>query len=217
MLARYRVQGLLHIRSTKRFGERPRRRSGGRDATVQLEWDVQVTVSLDQVAVAMAVRQWGWRLYVTTQPLERRSLQPAVLAYRRASLGERARGRLNGRPLSLTPMSLAREGHATGLIRRWSLGLRVLTRLACSGRRRLAMAQTRLDGVSVGHPKRAARPTAERLLQAFQGLTLTILREGRRRRYHLTPLSPVPRRILALLAFSVDLYTWLAGDSDKPP
>ena len=40
------------------------------------------------------------------------------------------------------------------------------------------MAKTTLDGVYVGNPKRAtARPTAERLLEAFQGLTLTILRE----------------------------------------
>ena len=218
MRARYRVQDLRHVRYTERFWERPRRRYGDRDATVRLEWDGQVTVSLDPEAMAAAGRQLGWRVYVTTQPREPLSLQEAVLAYRHEYLVERAMGRLKGRPVSLTPMSLERDDHATGLIRLLTIGLRVLTRLECGVRRRLAMAKTTLDGLSVGNPPRAtARPTAERLREAFQGLTLTILREGRRRRYPLTPLSRVHRRILALLDFSVDIYTRLSVDSDKPP
>ena len=39
----------------------------------------------------------------------------------------------------------------------------------------------------------------------------------RPRRYPLTPLSRVHRRILALLDFSVDIYTRLSVDSDNPP
>jgi len=127
ILARYRVHGLRHVRSTERFGEPPVRRDGGRDPTVRLAWDGQVTVSLDHAAVAAAVRQLGWRVYVTTQPAAQLALQEAVLAYRHESLVERAMGRLTGRPLSLTPMSLERDDHATGWIRLWSIGLRVLT------------------------------------------------------------------------------------------
>jgi transposase len=218
ILSRYRVQGLLHVRYQERFWERSLRRDGRREATVRLEWDVQVTVSLDQEAVAAAVRQLGWRVDVTTQPSEELSLQEAVLAYRHESRVERAMGRLNGRPLSLTPMYLERDDHATGLIRLWSIGLRVLTRLECVIRRRLAAARTGLAGLYAGNPKRAtARPTTERLLERLQGLTLTIIREGRRRRSHLTPLSPVQRRLLALLNFPVDIYTRLCPDSHKPP
>jgi hypothetical protein len=171
-----------------------------------------------QAAVAAAVRQLGWRVYVTTQPPEQLSLQEAVLAYRHESRVERAMGRLKGRPLSLTPMYLERDDHATGLIRLLSLGLRVLTWLEFEVRRRVATAKTMLDGLYIGNPTRAtARPTAERLLEAFQGLTLTIIREGRRRRRHLTPLSRVHQRILALLDFSKDIYTRLWADSSKPP
>jgi transposase len=218
ILTRYRVHGLLHIRYKEQFWECPRRRYGPRAATMRLEWDAQVTVSLDQEAVAAAVRQLGWRVYVTTQPPEQLSLQEAVLAYRNEYLVERAMGRLKGRPLSLTPMYLERDDHATGLIRLLSLGLRVLTLLEFGARRRLATAKTTLAGLYVGNPTRAtARPTAERLLEAFQGLTLTIIREGRRRRRHLTPLSRVHQRILALLDFSKEVYTQLCADSGKPP
>jgi transposase len=218
ILARYRVQGLLHVRYTDRFWEHPRRRSGDRDATVRLEWEGQVTVSVDQEAVAAAVRQLGWRVYVTTQPPEQLSLQEAVLAYRNEYLVERAMGRLKGRPLSLTPMYLERDDHATGLIRLLSIGLRVLTLLEFGVRRRLAMTKTKLEGLYVGNPKRATvHPTAERLLEAFQGLTLTLIGEGRRRRRHLTPLSRVQQRILALLDFPVAIYARLWVDSLKPP
>ena len=218
ILARYRVQGLLHVRYTERFWEHPVRRYGGRDPTVRLAWDGQVTVSLDHEAMAAAVRQLGWRVYVTTQPSEQLSLQEAVLAYRNEYLVERAMGRLKGRPLSLTPMYLERDDHATGLIRLLSIGLRVLTLLEFGVRQRLAMGKTRLEGLYVGNPKRAtAHPTAERLWEAFQGLTLTIIREGRRRRRHLTPLSRVQQRILVLLDFPVAIYTRLCPDSHKPP
>jgi transposase len=218
ILTRYRVHGLLHVWSQEQLWERPRRRYGGRNATVRLEWDGQVSVSLDQEAVAAAVRQLGWRVYVTTQPPDQLSLQEAVLAYRNEYLVERAMGRLKGRPLSLTPMYLERDDHATGLIRLLSIGLRMLTLLEFEVRRRLAMAKTTLSGLSVGNPKRAtARPTAERLLEACQGLTLTIIREGRRRRRHLTQLSRVQQHVLALLALPVDIYTRLCPDSHQPP
>jgi transposase len=161
--------------------------------------------------MAAAVRQLGWRVYGTTQPPDPLSLQAAVLAYRHAYLVERAMSRLTGRPLSLTPISLERDDHATGWIRLLFIGLWVLTRLEFGVRRRLATANTTLPGLSVGHPKRATvRPTAERLLEAFQEPTLTITHEGRRRR-HLTPLSGVPQRILALHDFPVDISTRLAS------
>jgi transposase len=164
------------------------------------------------------VRQLGWRVYATTQPAIQLSLQGAVLAYRNEYVVERAMGRLKGRPLSLTPMYLEREDHATGLIRLLSLGLRVLTLLEFAVRRRLAIANTTLAGLYVGNPTRAtAHPTAERLLEALQGLTLTLVREGRRRRRHLTPLSRVQQRILALLDFPVAINTRLCPDSHKPP
>jgi transposase len=218
MLARYRVQGLLPIRYTDRDSERPRRRHGGRVPTVRLEGEGQVTGRLDQEAVAAAVRHLGWRVYVTTQPWAQLSLQQAVLAYRNAYLVERAMGRLKGRPLSLTPMDLERDAHATGLIRLLSIGLRVLTRLECGVRQRLARAKTALEGLYVGNPTRpTAHPTAERLLEAFQGLTLTIIWEGRRQRRHLTPLSPGQKRILRLLAFPVTVSTKLGLDAHKPP
>jgi transposase len=218
MLMRYRVEGLLEVRYTEHVQERPLRRYGSRPAIVRVARDVRVVAVVDRRAVAEAVRRLGWRVYATNAPPAQLSLAQAVRAYRSEYLVERALGRLKGHPLSLTPMYLERDDHTTGLIRLLSVGLRVLTLLEFVVRRRLATERTVLAGLYAGNPKRAtARPTTERLLERFEGLTLTIIREGRRRRSHLTPLSHVQRRILALLDFPRDIYTRLCPDSYKPP
>jgi transposase len=218
LLTRYHVQGLLQVRYRVQERWQSMRRYGDRPARLRMEQDWQVIGSVDEEAVDAAVRQLGWRVYATNAPPEQLSMTQAVLAYRSQYVVESDIARLKGHPLSLTPLYLQRDDHVTGLIRLLSLGLRVLTLLEFVVRQRLAAAQTVLAGLYPGNPKRAtARPTTERLLKGFEGLTLTIIREGRRRRYHLTPLSRVQRRILALLDFPVDIYAGLCPDSHKPP
>ena len=115
-------------------------------------------------------------------------------------------------------MYLERDNPATGLIRLLSVELRVLTLVECVVRRRLAAKQTVLTGLYAGNPKRAtAHPTTERLLERVEGLPLTIIREGRRWRAPLTPLSRVQRHTLMLLDFPADISTRLCPDSHKPP
>jgi transposase len=218
IVARYHVQGLLQGRYEAQTRQRPVRRYGDRPATVRVEQALHVTASVDPEAVAAAVRQLGWRVYAANQPADQLTPEQAVLAYRDQYLVERDMGRLKGRPLSLTPMYLERDDHATGLIRLLSVGLRVLTLLEFVVRRRLSAQRTVLAGLYTGNPKRTtARPTTERLLERFQGLTLTLIREGRRRRYHLKPLPRVQQRILALLDFPVDIYMRLCLDLTNRP
>ena len=172
---------------------------------------------MDEAALAAAVRRLGWRIYSTNQPVEQLSLEQAVLAYRSEYLVERSLGRLKGRPLSLTPMYVQRDDHATGLIRLLSIALRVLTLVEFGVRRQLAAEAATLAGLYAGNTKReTARPTAERLLEAFQEVTLTVV-EGVHQVYrHLTALSPLQERILELLGFSSRVYTRLCTVSHEP-
>jgi transposase len=150
--------------------------------------------------------------------MESLSLAQAVLAYRSEYQVERSLGRLKGRPLSLTPMYVQRDDHATGLIRLLSIALRVLTLLEFVGRRQLATEEAKLAGLYAGNPRReTARPTAERLLEAFQDLTLTIVKGPQQTDRHITILSPLQERILEILGFSSELYTRLCPVSSEPP
>ncbi len=160
----------------------------------------------------------GWRVYVTNQPAEQLSLEQAVLAYREAYIVERSLGRLKGQPLSLRPMYLERDDHATGLVRLLSIGLRVLTLLEFVARRQLAREGTSVAGLYTGQPtRRTTRPTSERLLAAFRDLTLTMVEVPGRVVWHLTPLPPLQERLLALLDCAPEIYLRLASDSSQPP
>ena len=190
----------------------------GQPARVEADRQATGEVRVDEVALEAAVRRLGWRVYGTNQPWEQLSLEQAVLAYRSEYLVERSLGRLKGRPLSLTPMYVQRDDHATGLIRLLSIALRVLTLLEFVGRRQLAAEGATLAGLSAGNPKReTARPTAERLLEAFQEITLTVM-EGPQQTYrHLPTLSPLQQRILGILGFSSEVYTRLCTVFSEPP
>jgi len=214
ILERYRVPGLLRLTFVETTRERPVRRYRGRPATVHIERQVQVTAAVDETAWQESVRALGWRVYVTNQPAEPLPLTQAVWAYRSEYLVEHGFGRLKGHPLSLSPMYVQRDDHAKGLVRLLSVGLRVLTLLEFEVRRHLEVDKAQLAGLYAGNPKRAtARPTAERLLEAFQGITLTRIEEPDQIRYHLTPLSQLQQRILGLLNFPVSIYAQLSVNS----
>ena len=113
---------------------------------------------------------------------------------------------------------MQRDDHATGLIRLLSIALRVLTLLEFVGRRQLATEGATLAGLYAGNPKRDTdRPTAERLLEAFQDITLIIIQEAQQTTRHVTALSPLQQRILEMLGFSSALYTKLCTVSSEPP
>jgi transposase len=115
-------------------------------------------------------------------------------------------------------MYVPRDEHATGLMRLLSIGLRVLTLLEYVVRRQLAAQGEKLAGLYAGNAKReTARPTAERLLEAFQEMPLTLVEVANQTYRHLTALSPLQERILELLGFSAQVYTRLCTVSDEPP
>jgi len=214
----HQVEGLLTLNFEETVRRRQVRHYRDRPTRIVEEREPSVTVTIDENAVQEVIRRKGWRVYATNAPAEELPLSQAILAYRNQYIVERGCGRLKGHPLSLTPMYLERDHHATGLIRLVSIGLRVLTLLEFLVRRRLAQQDDALAGLYAGNPKRStARPTAERILEAFKGLTLTLIHEPHRSLCHLTPLSDLQQRILRLLDFPPDIYTRLCAHSSKPP
>ncbi len=82
-------------------------------------------------------------------------------------------------------------------------------------REQLAAGGEELVGLHAENPKKGtARPTTERLLAAFAQITLTLIHPptGPPLR-HVTPLTPLQCRILALLDLAPSIYTSLADNS----
>src|SRR2546425_2161184 len=218
IMQRYSVEDLLWFRLNQYDTPRLVRAYRGRPARVDHDRHATVEVRVDEAALEATIHRLGWRVYGTNQPGESLSLAQAVLAYRSEYQVERSFGRLKGRPLSLTPMYVQRDDHATGLIRLLSIALRVLTLLEFVGRRQLATEGAKLAGLYAGNPRReTARPTAERLLEAFQDITLTIIKGPQQTDRHMRALSPLQQRVLEILGFSSALYTRLCTVFSEPP
>ena len=116
--------------------------------------------------------------------------------------------------MSLTPVYLQKEAHVLGLIRLLTIALRVLCLVEFGVRRGLAAAGESLTGLYAGQPRRAtARPTSEALLRAFRGVNLVLLPSGPGPPRHVTELSALQQRILALLDLPADTYSRFSFDS----
>jgi transposase len=211
ILKKHRVEGLLEIHYHKEVKQRTIRKY--RDRPARTEEQVRYTIQLQriQAAIHAARRLMGWRLYVSNAPCTALSLSQAVWTYRAAPSIERNFGRLKGHPLGIRPLYVRREDHAKGLVRLLSLALRVLTVVEHVVRRQMHTTGQALSGLYAGNPQRqTARPTAERLLKAFRGITLTIVQLSEQTIRHITPLSELQTHILTLLGLPASIYEALA-------
>lgn len=210
----FRVEGLLQVQIQEQVNERPVRAYRGRLSGVRRDLTFTLTSERVETAITRAMSQLGWRVYATNQLMEHLTLEQAVEAYRDEYLVERNFARLKGRPLSLAPLYVQRDDHRVGLVRLLTLALRVLTLLEGVVRQRLSEQKEELAGLFAGNSKRrTAQPTAERLLEAFREVTLTVVSAPGFAQRHVTPLSPLQQQILALFGFSPAVYLGLADDS----
>jgi transposase len=215
LVERYRVAELLQVavrwtveRQEKCVG---RGRPGPeRPKQVVERYRAQVTTRRQTEAIAAFTRQAGWRPYGTNASRTRLSLQQAVDKYAGQWQPEQGFHRFKGEVLKVAPIFLRTERHIRGLLLIAGLVLRVLTLVQFVARRTLSTEEATLRGLYAGAPHKAtARPTAERLLAAFEGLTLYTVRLGHRLLRQLSPLTALHHQILHALNLPVSLYTHL--------
>ena len=213
---KYRVEGLFHCTYHQQIKERHIRAYKDKPARTERQVRYHLTVSRNQAAIVQAEFKAGWRIYATNAPAERLSLTEAVLAYRDQYLEENIFRRLQGKFLSITPVYVQRDDHARGLFHLLTLGSRLLALGDYQAKQALAQegSTAELTGIYAGNPNRGtARPTTERMLQAFEHINLLLIpaemSAAGQATCFVTQLSPVQERILTLLGLPISLYTSL--------
>ena len=128
--------------------------------------------------IAALIAGFGWQALVTNATPERLSLAEAVVCDRNEDRVERSFHRLKSRVHS-APLCVKPDDPIEGLTYLLTRGVRVLTVTEFVLRRALAQEQTTLPGLHPEHQrKRTGTPTAERLLHAFAGVSLTIIQSA---------------------------------------
>src|SRR5215475_8869179 len=217
VLTEHRVEGLLRVTWEQQVEQTTHYVGRGRGAVHREKRVIEktryhITQITRQAGTIAALRQrLGWKAFVTNAPPKQLSLQAAVLCYRHEYRVERIFHRLKSR-VHIAPLFVKLNDQIEGLTYLLTLGVRVLTVTEFVLRRSLERAQASLPGL---HPenkhKRTDKPTAERILRAFAGISLTIIKNaaGEDILRRLTPLSELQEDILQRLGLGVTLYRQL--------
>jgi transposase len=210
ILQKHRVQGLVTAVVQTTWQERTRRRYQGRAEEVVVEYEHRLEVCRQEEAIAEAKAELGWQVYGTNDLAL--SLTGVVWGYRGQYQIEKGWSRLKGRSLSLTPMYLADEGRMEGLVLLLSVALRVLTLVQWVARQQLQENAEPLRGLYPGQAgRKTSRPSAELLLRAFRGISLTVVAVAGQPSVLLTPLTALQEKLLTLWNFSAEIYQRLAA------
>jgi transposase len=214
VLKEQRVEGLLNVTWEKQVEQKIQYVGRGRGSKSREKRVIQKTryhithIARQEDDIADLRQRFGWKAFVTNAGQKRLSLQEAVLCYRHEYRVERIFNRLKSR-VHIAPLFVKLNEQIEGLTYLLTLGVRVLTVTEFVLRRSLERDQARLLGL---HPenkqKRTDKPTAERILKAFSGISLTILQTatGEEILRRLTPLSGLQEDILQRLGLSTSLY-----------
>jgi transposase len=217
VLKEYRVAGLLSVTWEKQVEQTTQYVGRGRGSVSREKRVIQKTryhithIARQADPIAALSQRFGWKAFVTNAVHTRLSLQEAVLCYRNEYRVERLFNRLKSR-VHIAPLFVKRNEQIEGLTYLLTLGVRVLTVLEFVLRRSLESEHAKLPDL---HPenkqKMADKPTAERILQAFREMSLTIIKNGAGEEIlrRLTPLSGVQEAILQRLGLGTNLYQQL--------
>jgi transposase len=217
VLNAHRVEGLLSVVWEKQVEQHPQYLGRGRGSASRPQRVLEHTrYPIPRLArqadnIAGLRQRGGWKALVTHARQKRLSLKDAVLCYRHEYRVERVFNRLKS-CLHIAPLFVKLNDHIEGLTYLLTLGVRVLTVTEFVLRRSLEQEQATLPGVHLENKRKmTGTPTAERLLQAFAGVSLTIIQypAGEEILRRITPLSGGQEAILHRLGLGTHLYRQL--------
>ena len=168
---------------------------------------VRLNFSRQEQVIQTAQQLAGWRIFATNATTTQLLLAEAVNYYRGQWQPEHGFHRLKSGVAAALPIYLQDETRIRGLMLVLSIALRLLTLVEFVVRRRLLKEQDGVAGLYDGNPKRTTkRPTTERLLAAFQNITLYCHHFENQVVYQLTPLSTLQKQLLVLMGVPETIY-----------
>lgn len=189
--------------------ERPYRR--------QRYYEIQLRVARNEAQLEEFLQLAGWQIRVTNAPPEQVSLADGVERYLGQWQPERGFHRWKGGELPLVPLYIRDDDRIRGLVVMLGLALRLLTLMEYVVRERLTEEEENtLAGLYTGNRKRAtARPTAEKMREAFQGIRRMEVVQPEGVEVYVTPLNALQKRLLKLMGLPETIYTDLARSGEK--
>ena len=212
ILAQYRVTKFFRVDSTEKISYEERQIGPGRPGPKHHRKKVKVrdlrfNYSVQEDAIETEKKLAGWRIYVSNTPAGRLNLSQAAQHYRGQWQPEHGFHRFKKGMISALPIYLQVETRIPGLMLILAIALRFLTLAEYMVRKALSKEEEGIAGLYNGNPKRKTkRPTTERMLKAFQNITLYCHTVQGQDAYEMTLLSSLQKKILRLMDIPQSIY-----------
>ncbi len=214
ILKYHNVKGLLDIKYEKEVETELKYIGRGRGSINRKQVEVEkiryqitsITRIKDKISEKKSL--FGWKVFVTNAPLSRLSFAECILSYRNEHRVERIFMRLKSR-LEIFPLYVKRDDQIKGMSHLLMLGVRVISLTEFLIRRSLKKNKSSLVGLNYDRKNEETdKPTAERILKAFTGVTLTIIidKTGNKMSSIVTSLSSLQKEILKRLDLDFQIY-----------
>ena len=176
--------------------------------TLETRSHLVLTVIKNEEALDRAMQLAGWRIHVSNVSSLRMNLTASIRYYRDEWLVEHGFHRFKKGGLPALPLYLHLPNRIRGLMLLLLIALQALTLIDFVAKRSLAEKKAAIAGLVPGNPKmKTVRPSAERLLAAFDKLHLLITESDNCvAGFLLEPLSPLQLLILDILKVSQSVY-----------
>lgn len=194
------ITPIKHTRNIRAYGSKP--------ARVEQYFTFELKVERQEEKIEERKELMGWQVYATNLPKTKLSFEDCVWKYRYQSNIERQFDNIRNKVVKLLPVYLNKDNRIVGLVNLLMLALKACCLMEYKVASALKEQKEALGDIYEGNPKRTSnKPTAKRMLRAFNGISIALIFENKQIKFVLlTKLEPVQKKIIRLLDFQEDLY-----------
>ncbi len=205
------VEGLITVELKKRTIQKEKRAYGDKPKRIEKKVDFSLTVCRQTEEIRQRKKYMGWQIYATNAPSNLLTFEQCVWKYRYQSNIESRFDDIRNKMAALLPVFLQKDERIEGLVNVLLLALKVCSILEYKAAKSLQDQEELLFNVYEGNPNRGTdRPSAKRLLKAFDGVAISLIFENNNFQFALmTKLKPVQKKVLEILDLKEDIYTGL--------
>jgi len=205
------VEGLITVELKKRTIQKEKRAYGDKPKRIEKKVDFSLTVCRQTEEIRQRKKYMGWQIYATNAPSNLLTFEQCVWKYRYQSNIESRFDDIRNKMAALLPVFLQKDERIEGLVNVLLLALKVCSILEYKAAKSLQDQEELLFNVYEGNPNRGTdRPSAKRLLKAFDGVAISLIFEDNNFQFALmTKLKPVQKKVLEILDLKEDIYTGL--------
>ncbi len=205
------VEGLVRVEIKESQTKIEKRAYGKRPKRIEVKSEFELFVQREEAAIRQRKKYMGWQVYATNAPKDLLTFEKCVWKYRYQSNIESRFDDIRNKMAALLPVYLQKDSRIKGLVNILLLALKICSMLEYKAAKSLQDQKELLYNVYEGNPNRGTnRPSAKRLLTAFQGVSISVIfQKGYFQLALMTKLKPVQKKILQLLDLDIELYTGL--------